>query len=40
VAADKDTIRMNFDDDGGGVAKGGTATILINGDLMTKEAVR
>jgi len=36
VAAGKATIRMTVDYDGGGVAKGGTATILINGDLMTK----
>jgi arylsulfatase A-like enzyme len=31
VAAGKATIRMNFDYDGGGLAKGGTATILVNG---------
>jgi arylsulfatase A-like enzyme len=31
VAAGKATIRMNFDYDGGGVGKGGTATILVNG---------
>lgn len=31
LASGKATIRMNFDYDGGGVAKGGTATILVNG---------
>jgi arylsulfatase A-like enzyme len=31
VAPGKATIRMNFDYDGGGLAKGGTATILVNG---------
>jgi arylsulfatase A-like enzyme len=31
VAAGKATIRMNFDYDGGGVGRGGTATILVNG---------
>jgi len=31
VAAGKATIRMNFDYDGGGLAKGGMATILVNG---------
>jgi len=31
VAAGKATIRMNFDYDGGGVGKGGTANILVNG---------
>jgi arylsulfatase A-like enzyme len=30
VAAGKATIRMNFDYDGGGLGKGGTATILVN----------
>lgn len=30
VAAGKATIRMNFDYDGGGVGKGGTASILVN----------
>ena len=32
VAAGKATIRMNFDYDGGGIGKGGTATILVNGE--------
>jgi arylsulfatase len=32
VAAGKATIRMNFDYNGGGVGKGGTATILVNGE--------
>ena len=31
VAAGKATVRMNFDYDGGGVGKGGTATLLVNG---------
>ncbi len=31
VAAGKANIRMNFDYDGGGISKGGTANILVNG---------
>jgi arylsulfatase len=31
LAAGKTTVRMNFDYDGGGIGKGGTATILVNG---------
>ncbi len=31
LAAGKATIRMNFDYDGGGIGKGGTATLLVNG---------
>ncbi len=31
VASGKATIRMNFDYDGGGLGKGGTATLLVNG---------
>jgi arylsulfatase len=31
VAAGKATIRMNFDYDGGGIGKGGMASILVNG---------
>ena len=31
LAAGKATLRMNFDYDGGGVGKGGTATLLVNG---------
>jgi arylsulfatase A-like enzyme len=31
VAPGKATIRLNFDYDGGGLGKGGTATILVNG---------
>lgn len=31
LALGKATIRLNFDYDGGGVGKGGTATILVNG---------
>jgi arylsulfatase len=34
VAAGKATIQMNFDYDGGGVGKGGTATLLVNGQKM------
>ncbi len=34
MAAGKATIRMNFDYDGGGVGKGGTATILVNGEKV------
>src|SRR6266581_2902690 len=34
VAAGKATIRMNFDYDGGGIGKGGTATILVNGEKV------
>ena len=32
LAAGKATIRMNFDYDGGGVGKGGTASLLVNGE--------
>jgi hypothetical protein len=32
VPAGKATIRMNFDYDGGGTRKGGTAMILVNGE--------
>jgi arylsulfatase len=31
LAAGKANVRMNFDYDGGGIGKGGTATILVNG---------
>ncbi|MCE9614246.1 MAG: arylsulfatase [Lentisphaerae bacterium] len=34
LAAGKDTIRMNFDYDGGGIGKGGMATILVNGEAV------
>ena len=34
LAPGKATIRMNFDYDGGGVGKGGTATLLVNGQKM------
>ena len=34
VAPGKATIRMNFDYDGGGVGKGGIATILVNGERV------
>jgi arylsulfatase len=31
LGAGKATVRMNFDYDGGGIGKGGTATLLVNG---------
>ena len=34
VAAGKATIRMNFDYDGGGIGKGGMASILVNGEMV------
>jgi arylsulfatase A-like enzyme len=34
LAAGKATIRMNFDYDGGGVGKGGTATLVVNGETV------
>jgi len=34
VAAGKATIRMDFDYDGGGLGKGGIATILVNGEKV------
>jgi len=34
VVAGKATIRMNFDYDGGGPGKGGTATLLVNGEKV------
>ena len=34
LAAGKATIRMNFDYDGGGIAKGGTASLLVNGEKV------
>jgi arylsulfatase len=34
LAAGKATIRMNFDYDGGGAGKGGTASILVNGEKV------
>lgn len=34
VAAGKATIRMNFDYEGGGIGKGGTATLLVNGEKV------
>ena len=34
LAAGKTTIRMNFDYAGGGIGKGGTATILVNGEKV------
>jgi arylsulfatase len=35
LAPGKATVRMNFDYDGGGIGKGGTATILANGAKLT-----
>jgi arylsulfatase A-like enzyme len=34
LAAGKATARMNFDYDGGGIGKGGTATLFVNGDKV------
>ena len=34
VAAGKATVRMNFDYDGGGAGKGGTASLLVNGEKV------
>jgi arylsulfatase len=34
LAAGKSTVRLNFDYDGGGVGKGGTATLLVNGERV------
>jgi arylsulfatase len=34
LTAGKATVRMNFDYDGGGVGKGGTATLLVNGEKV------
>src|SRR5450432_45841 len=34
LPAGKATVRMNFDYDGGGIGKGGTATILVNGEKV------
>ena len=34
VAPGKATIRLNFDYDGGGIGKGGVATILVNGEVV------
>ena len=34
LAAGKATIRMNFDYEGGGIGKGGTATLLVNGGMV------
>ena len=34
VPAGPATIRMNFDYDGGGIGKGGTATLLVNGEAV------
>ncbi|HWW01939.1 MAG TPA: arylsulfatase [Candidatus Acidoferrum sp.] len=34
LAAGKATVRLNFDYDGGGIGKGGTATILVNGEKV------
>ena len=34
LASGKATVRMNFDYDGGGIGKGGTATLLVNGEKV------
>jgi arylsulfatase A-like enzyme len=34
LAAGKATVRMNFDYDGGGIGKGGTASLLVNGEKV------
>jgi arylsulfatase len=34
VATGKATVRLNFDYDGGGIGKGGTATLLVNGNKV------
>jgi arylsulfatase len=34
IAPGKATLRMNFDYEGGGIGKGGTATILVNGEKV------
>jgi|SRR5580692_1631339 hypothetical protein len=39
VASGKATIRMNFDYDGGGLGKGGTATILVNGVKVASDRI-
>ena len=39
VAAGKATLRMNFDYDGGGIAKGGTATLLVKGEKVASGRV-
>jgi len=40
VAPGKATIRMNFDYDGGGVGKGGTATLLVNGEQVASGRIK
>jgi arylsulfatase len=39
VAAGKATIRMNFDYDGGGIGKGGMASILVNGEKVASRRI-
>jgi arylsulfatase len=39
LAAGKATLRMNFDYDGGGVGKGGTASLLVNGQQVASGRV-
>jgi arylsulfatase len=39
IAVGKATIRMDFDYDGGGVGKGGTASILVNGEKVASGRV-
>jgi arylsulfatase len=39
LAAGRATVRMNFDYDGGGIGKGGMATILVNGQKVASGRV-
>ena len=39
LAAGKATVRMNFDYDGGGIGKGGTAAILVNGQKVASDRI-
>ena len=39
LAAGKATVRLNFDYDGCGIGKGGTATILVNGEKVASGRV-
>jgi arylsulfatase len=39
LAAGKSTVRMNFDYDGGGIGKGGMATLLVNGQQVATSRI-
>jgi arylsulfatase A-like enzyme len=39
LGAGRGTVRMNFDYDGGGIGKGGTATLLVNGEKVASGRV-